>query len=245
MRGHVYITGDTHGNFDRIAKFCRKMNTNKGDIMIVLGDAGVNYYLDNRDTKLKQSLEDMPITFMLVRGNHEARPGVGWALLDSEPHYINNYVIKGKFMFERAFPSILYMMDGEDYVIGNASVLVIGGAYSVDKDYRLEQYDLGNHNYRWFHNEQLSSQEKTLIMENIRYNHYDYVFTHTCPLEDEPKDTYLPSIDQSKIDKSMEEFLQDVKYTIHFDEWYCGHWHTDRNVGNMHFMFKSIDMLTC
>ena len=28
----IYITGDTHGNFDRVVAFCKKMNTTKEDI---------------------------------------------------------------------------------------------------------------------------------------------------------------------------------------------------------------------
>ena len=44
----IYITGDTHGQFQHIADFCSKTGTQKSDIMIILGDAGINYYLDGR-----------------------------------------------------------------------------------------------------------------------------------------------------------------------------------------------------
>ena len=36
----IYLTGDTHGDFRRIAQFCARMNTQPTDIMIILGDAG-------------------------------------------------------------------------------------------------------------------------------------------------------------------------------------------------------------
>ena len=45
---HYYITGDTHGDFSRIAEFCRSNGTDTNDVMIILGDAGINYYLDGR-----------------------------------------------------------------------------------------------------------------------------------------------------------------------------------------------------
>ena len=49
----VFITGDTHGDFNNIAKFCKKNETTTDDVMIILGDAGINYYLDSRDYNLK------------------------------------------------------------------------------------------------------------------------------------------------------------------------------------------------
>ena len=47
----IYITGDTHREFDRIRYFCEKNKTTKNDIIIILGDAGINYYLFGMDDK--------------------------------------------------------------------------------------------------------------------------------------------------------------------------------------------------
>lgn len=49
----IYITGDTHRDFERIRDFCDEIGTSKEDIMIVLGDAMINYYLDENDIWLK------------------------------------------------------------------------------------------------------------------------------------------------------------------------------------------------
>ena len=70
----VYLTGDTHGRFERIACFCRDNHTTREDVLIILGDAGVNYYLDHRDEKLKRYIDMMPVTLLCIHGNHEARP---------------------------------------------------------------------------------------------------------------------------------------------------------------------------
>ena len=48
----VYITGDTHGDFTRIEKFCHDFKTTKEDYLIILGDAGINYWGES-DKKLK------------------------------------------------------------------------------------------------------------------------------------------------------------------------------------------------
>ena len=58
----IYITGDTHGDFRNVARFCERIQTEKTDILIILGDAGVNYYGGEQDAQKKKYLESMPIT---------------------------------------------------------------------------------------------------------------------------------------------------------------------------------------
>ena len=72
--GRYFLTGDTHGNFNRIIYFCQRMETKKNDVLVILGDAGINYYLDDRDEALKKALSQLPITLFCVHGNHEERP---------------------------------------------------------------------------------------------------------------------------------------------------------------------------
>ena len=49
----TYITGDTHGDFRRFFEFAARMEPRPGDVMIVLGDAALNYFGDERDRKRK------------------------------------------------------------------------------------------------------------------------------------------------------------------------------------------------
>ena len=49
-----YITGDCHGDFQKVEAFCRRMQTTIEDCMIILGDAGINYCMDHRDTERKK-----------------------------------------------------------------------------------------------------------------------------------------------------------------------------------------------
>ena len=62
----IYITGDTHRDFSRLFK----MDANTEDILIVLGDAGINYYLNNEDIMLKKYLKDFKLKLFCIRGNH-------------------------------------------------------------------------------------------------------------------------------------------------------------------------------
>ena len=126
---NVYLTGDTHGRFERIACFCRDNRTTREDVLIILGDAGVNYYLNHRDERLKQYIATMPITLLCIHGNHEARPT---AALGYEP--VERF--GGTVMAQREYPNLLFALDGEVYELGGRSCIAIGGAYSIDKHYR-------------------------------------------------------------------------------------------------------------
>jgi 3-oxoacid CoA-transferase subunit A len=69
-----YITGDTHRDFRRTAVFCDKVQSITDDVLIIVGDAGINYYGDAKDRELKRMLAELPITLFCVHGNHEQRP---------------------------------------------------------------------------------------------------------------------------------------------------------------------------
>jgi phage-related protein len=67
---HFYITGDTHRDFTRIAEFCEAKGTDADDVMIILGDAGINYYGGRRDMNAKRRLAQLPLTLFSIHGNH-------------------------------------------------------------------------------------------------------------------------------------------------------------------------------
>ena len=67
----IYVTGDTHGNFSRIAHFCARMNTKPDDIMIILGDAGINFYGGWRDRHKKEFISKLPITLFCILAGYK------------------------------------------------------------------------------------------------------------------------------------------------------------------------------
>ena len=62
------------GIFSRIDAFIERFETTTDDVLIILGDSGINYRLNKRDWYLKQKLAQFPITFLCLRGNHEEKP---------------------------------------------------------------------------------------------------------------------------------------------------------------------------
>ena len=51
----IYITGDTHREFSRLDNF----NYQKKDVLIILGDAGINYFLNHFDDVVKERLNKL------------------------------------------------------------------------------------------------------------------------------------------------------------------------------------------
>lgn len=46
--GKLYITGDTHGSFYHLYEFFHLGKTTTDDVLVVLGDAGINYFLNKK-----------------------------------------------------------------------------------------------------------------------------------------------------------------------------------------------------
>lgn len=118
-----YITGDTHGEFNRIKKFIYEHNTTKDDVLIILGDAGINYCivgnLDGRSREIKKELAELPITLFCIHGNHEERP-----------YNVEGYEIQEHFgapaYVNPEFPNQIFAKDGEFYNLNGYKTLVIG-----------------------------------------------------------------------------------------------------------------------
>jgi len=229
----VYITGDTHGQFQRIELFCQVMQTTKADTMIILGDTGFNYYGGKRDATVKSYANAFPIRLFCIHGNHENRP-------QNIPSYKETEFCGGRVLYEPEYPDILFAIDGEVYELDGYRCIVIGGAYSVDKFYRLEK------GYGWWLDEQPSPEIKARVKKKLATigNEVDIVLTHTCPRKYEPIETFLDFIDQSTVDKSTEDWLDRIEGQISYKKWYCGHYHTRKRIDRMQFMFEDYDVLS-
>ena len=223
----VYLTGDTHGRFERIACFCRDYRTTREDVLIILGDAGVNYYLNHRDETLKQYIATMPITLLCIHGNHEARPT---AALGYEPVEC----FGGTVMAQREYPNLLFALDGVVYELCGRSCIAIGGAYSIDKQYRVLR------GAAWWPDEQPDEEIKRRVESALarRGWHVDVVLSHTTPLSYEPTEAFLPFIDQSTVDTSTERWLDEIEHRLDYGRWYAGHFHTTKTVDKLRLMYQ-------
>lgn len=224
---NIYLTGDTHGRFERIACFCKDNDTTPDDLLIILGDAGINYYGGHRDKKLKQYIASMPITLLCIHGNHERRPTAGLG-------YEQAQRFGSEVMVQPEFPNQLFALDGEVYELNGQSCIAIGGAYSIDKEYRLMRGG------GWWPDEQPSAAIKRKVESVLASRGWqvDIVLSHTTPLSLEPREAFLPFIDQSTVDTSTEEWLDGIERRLDYKRWYAGHFHTVKETGKLRLMYQ-------
>ena len=226
----IYITGDTHGQFERIEIFCRQFQTSNDDVLIILGDAGINFSGEVYDSFKKELLESLPITIFAIHGNHEQRP-----------YTIGSYKemlwCGGIVYYEEKYPSLLFAKDGEIYELGGKQTIVMGGAYSIDKAIRVA------YGWGWWEDEQPSEEIKEYVERQLEKSNWevDVVLSHTTPLKYEPVEVFISGVNQSMVDKSTEEWLNQIEDKLSYKKWYCGHYHTEKKIDKLEIMFENFD----
>ena len=241
-----FITGDKHRNFGYVKNFCSDMNTRRKDVLIILGDAGFNYYEDVRDDKLKQEISDLNITLFCVHGNKEKRP-----------QNVGTYGIRsfcgGKVYYEPKYPNIYFAIDGEIYNFEGKKYMVVGGAHSVDKMRCLEG------NKPFWEDEMPDDTIKAKVEEELALeNNKIYgMMTHTCPIDYLPTEMFMSTRQNAEvkrnpqkpkpkklfkpdIDRSTEEWLGKLEKQTDYEVWFCGHYHIDKQIDKIHMMYREI-----
>jgi hypothetical protein len=134
-------------------------------------------------------------------------------------------------LVNEAGPFVAYLKRGKVYNIDGFKFLVLGGAFSVDKDFREP-------GVTWWPGEYWSEKEERDVFKLLKkQNTFDGVLSHTGP-ESMNKmiirflfvDRYTPII------RDEVAILNDrVDQMIQCPLWWCGHWHIDE-------MFQNIEM---
>ena len=241
-----FITGDKHRRFEKVKKFCREMNTRRKDVLIILGDAGFNYYDDKRDDELKKEISGLNITLFCLHGNKENRP-----------QNVGTYGIRsfcgGKVYYEPKYPNIYFAIDGEIYTFEGKKYMVVGGAHSVDKMRCLEEGTP-------FWCDEMPNDTIKESVENNLQNEGNKIFgmmTHTCPIDYLPTEMFMstrqnasikrsPRKAKSKklfnpdIDHSTEIWLGSLEQKINYKVWFCGHYHVDKQIDKIYMLHNDI-----
>ena len=226
----IYYMGDIHGEVFHVRDAVARYEITDKDVIVILGDVGMNYYGNKRgDQHRKKKLNKLGVPIFCVHGNHEMRP-------ETIPTYHEDKWQGGTVYVEEAYPNLLFAKDGEVYDLDGQSTLVIGGAYSVDKWYRLRM------DMNWFVDEQPSDEIKgrvTRKLEDLEWQ-VDVVLSHTCPEQYIPVEAFLSGIDQSTVDNSTEEWLGNIEEKLNYTAWLCGHWHINKRIDKLQFLYHDV-----
>lgn len=227
---NIYVIADIHGSYKPIRDFYAYLNSSsnrntkpdESDVLIIAGDAGLNYFFNYRDINLKKQLGKYKFTYFVIRGNHEERPSI---CAEKNPDKWEYNSFFGNYVWvEKEYPYIKYAMDYPEYYnIDGKDTFVYPGAYSVDKMYRIQN------RYGWFPQEQLNEEEMNIgrkLLDN--YGSCDLVLSHTCPIMYEPTDLFLDVVNQSFVDKTMERYLGEIEFNLNYRLWIFGHYHQSR-----------------
>lgn len=222
---NIYLIGDIHGRIKSLLTFKNILKFDSTDTIICLGDVGANFFLNKRDAQFKEKLNNLGCQLFMIRGNHEQRPSILANQASINDNWAVTQLFEGSVWVEDKYPNIYYAMDYPNvYNINGYSTLIIPGAYSVDKYYRL-----ANH-LTWFEEEQLTEEEMKYgkFMCEKHNNKFDLVLSHTCPSIYMPTDLFLSVVDQSMVDKTMERYLAEIEQNLDYKLWCFGHYHALR-----------------
>lgn len=212
----VFITGDTHGEMDiaKVDDFAHMaQGLSRDDYLIILGDFGF-VWADPPSPKEKRRLdwfEAQPWTTLFVDGNHE-----NFDLLDAmdvhEWHGGHVHAVR---------PHVLHLMRGETFQIGDHSFFVVGGAHSIDAQWRKPHVS-------WWEQEVPSEGERARIADAAaQVGEVDYVLTH-CP----PTGCYERYRKRFAgfwgPDDEYTAWLEEhVEGVVSYKRWFYGHLHFD------------------
>lgn len=210
----IRITSDLHGDINRLSSVVMEgeQNWTKDDILIVCGDFG--FIWDNDEYLQNQRLKPFsqkPYTVLFVDGNHE-----NFTELEKYP-----IVEKYGAPIRKIRENVYHLCRGYIYTIEGKTFFTFGGAYSIDKYMREE-------NYSWWRRELPSNEEYHRGIQSIREAGYkvDYIITHTAPQTAIRLMGHTPD----SHDAELTGFLDWVMCTVKFTHWYFGHWHCDRDI---------------
>ena len=231
----IWITGDTHGDFSRLAEgvFPALDRLTKKDCLIVCGDFGGLWQGGSRERKRLDRLEARPFTTLFVDGNHEN--------FDRLARYPAEEWHGG--LVRRVRPSVLHLMRGQMFALEGKRIFTMGGARSHDiedgildpmdpnfkDDYALlagTQARFRVKNRTWWPEElptEIQIEQARKFLKFANYN-VDYIVTHCAP--NSIIDLILPGV-LDKQDK-LTDFFEEIQPKVGFRRWYFGHYHKNQ-----------------
>lgn len=176
----LLVAGDTHGDSVHLRYLFNIAHGNQADAIFIVGDFG--YWEHERDgVEFLDDLDEVAgrfgIPVYFLDGNHDKTS----LLLEKYSHRL----VDEGFMEVRE--NIAYAPRGHRWTWNGVRFIALGGAYSVDKPYRLmlEAQKHSPERY-WFPEEEMTDEELTAILE-ADSSPVDVMLTHDKPRGSRPQ----------------------------------------------------------
>lgn len=204
----VYITGDTHGDYERFSDpYLKKLE--EGDTLIICGDFGFIWNGSAREESVLKKLSQKKYTIAFVDGCHE-----NFDLLERD-YPLNRW---NGGIVRQIMPNIVHLQRGEIYTIEGEKYFTFGGGHSEDIEYRKETGT-------WWKQEHPTHNEIRHAILRLQENDskVDYVITHEPPAS--LKDCLGVDVQQRL---EIHTFFEDIIKECEFKKWFFGKCHMDR-----------------
>lgn len=252
----IFITGDTHGEYDRFSNKRMKgqiSDVTDKDYIIVCGDFGLCWTKDETFNYYCKFFAQKEYTVLWIQGNHENYDMIAEYPLEEWHGGMARHIVRDK---------VILLERGQVFEIEGKTFFTFGGASSHDVqggilnrndcDFDIERFKAIQQKLpfrieheSWWKEELPNEEEMNEGRTNLEKHHYqvDYVLTHCAPTDIQNK-IYEESECVLQTDV-LTDYLQEIEEKLQYKHWYFGHYHMDALVDEKHtllyYSFVALD----
>ena len=211
----IYITGDTHGDFQRFGSkyFPQQKEMSREEYVVIAGDFGGLWDGSQKDQYWLDWLNKKPFTTLFVDGNHE-----NFDLLNTLPEKEWN---GGRVHVVREH--VLHLMRGQVFDFGGLAWYWL--MRRMRSMFRVKGVS-------WWAEEMPSQAEYQEALANLERVNWtvDCVLTHCAP------SGVVQEINPSYGTDELTDFLEMVSQRCKFAYWFFGHYHENRIIDQKYIL---------
>lgn len=219
----IYITGDTHGDSERLSK-TELGKLNKNDTLIVCGDFGFIWNNDLKENQFLNRLEKRKYNICFIDGTHE-----NFNALNDMPVAMWN---GGRVHKVRS--NVFHLMRGQIYEIENKKIFTMGGGEDPE-------YDLHESDDQLPRKEIPTSQEMLFGVSNLEKHSYkvDYIITHEPPAK--IRDFLKLNENKTLRVTALGAYFDELSQQCEFSKWFFGSMHSDKFIADKYIsIFRNV-----
>lgn len=226
----IFVTGDVHGRvIERLSNknFQTAKRLDRSDLVFIAGDFGVIWNLQEsaEERYALDWLDNRPFTTLVVGGNHE-----NWPRLH-DLYHVEKFGVQLGYIRDNVF----FVPNGTVIEYAGKKIFCFGGAMSTDRHMRVEGLS-------WWAEEIPSYAEMNFGTENLEKHGYevDIIITHTMPIRSIAMFSMEQGYHQERSADPTANYLSFIEEQTKFNQWFCGHFHKNRQYGNVTCLYDAI-----